>query len=162
TVHFKGLVREIAIGRAPAVPTGAPGAVTVSDSRGTELFAKKLPITRFGGFSFDLALGDEAVDGAQRRLAQAKGGAPPAALQVEEFRKVSFEVKLASPVRHGQLGDKLRFQVAASFLFGAPVKGAKVAWQVQRRPHQISLADYPEYGFADYAARGNYFWWWDE
>jgi hypothetical protein len=41
------------------VPSGAPVAVTVNDSRGAKLFDKKLPVTRFGGFSFDLALGEE-------------------------------------------------------------------------------------------------------
>ena len=121
TVHFKGLAREIAIGRAPAVPTGASVAVAVSDSRGTEVFVKKLPLTRFGGFSFDLPLAAEASTGDYTVQARLKGQTFRETFQVEEFRKVSFEVKVTSPVRHGMLGDKLAFQVAADFLFKAPV-----------------------------------------
>ncbi len=159
TVHFKGLAREIAIGRAPAVPTGAPVAVAVSDSRGTEIFKKKLPLTRFGGFSFDLPLSAEATTGDYTVLAQLKGQSTRETFQVEEFRKVSFEVKVQSPARHGMLGDKLAFQVAADFLFKAPVPDAKVTWDVQRRPHSLDFPDYPNYGFSDYAARGEYVWW---
>jgi uncharacterized protein YfaS (alpha-2-macroglobulin family) len=161
TVHFKGLVREIAIGRAPSVPSGAPVAVTVNDSRGTKLFDKKLPVTRFGGFSFDLALGEEAVTGDYAVVATVKNQTFRESFQVEEFRKVQFEVDVKSPARHGMLGDKLQFQVQADFLFGAPVKDAPVKWQVQRRPHQLAFPSFPEYGFADYAGRGNYFWYYD-
>ena len=161
TVHFKGLVREIAIGRAPSVPSGAPVAVTVSDSRGAKLFDKKLPVTRFGGFSFDLALGEEAVTGDYSVVATVKNQTFRESFQVEEFRKVQFEVDVKSPTRHGMLGDKLQFQVQADFLFGAPVKDAPVKWQVQRRPHQLAFPAFPEYGFADYAGRGNYYWFYD-
>ena len=161
TVHFKGLVREIAIGRAPSVPSGAPVAVTVTDSRGTKLFDKKLPVTRFGGFSFDLALGEEAVTGDYSVVATVKKQTFRESFQVEEFRKVQFEVDVKSQTRHGMLGDKLQFQVQADFLFGAPVKDAPVKWQLQRRPHQLAFPGFPEYGFADYAGRGNYFWYYD-
>ena len=162
TVHFKGLVREIAVGRAPAVPSGAPVAVTVTDSRGAKLYEKKLPVTRFGGFSFDLALGEEAVTGDYAVVAAIKNQTFRESFQVEEFRKVQFEVGVESPARHGMLGDKLQFQVRADFLFGAPVKDAPVKWEVQRRPHQLAFPGFPEYGFADYAGRGNYFWFYDE
>jgi alpha-2-macroglobulin len=162
TVHFKGIVREIAIGRAPTVPTGAPVAVTVTDSRGSKLFDKKLPVTRFGGFSFDLALGEEAVTGDYQVVAAIKNQTFREAFQVEEFRKVAFEVDVKSPTRHGRLGDKLQFQVKADFLFGAPVKDAPVKWEVQRRPHQLSFPGFPEYGFADYGARGDYGWWYED
>jgi uncharacterized protein YfaS (alpha-2-macroglobulin family) len=162
TVHFKGIVREIAIGRAPTVPTGAPVSVVVSDSRGAKLFEKKLAVTRFGGFSFDLALGEEAVTGDYSVLAAIKDQTFRESFQVEEFRKVSFEVDVKSPTRHGMLGDKLQFQVHADFLFGAPVKDAPVKWEVQRRPHTLSFPAFPQYGFSDYAARGVYDWWYSE
>jgi uncharacterized protein YfaS (alpha-2-macroglobulin family) len=162
TVHFKGLVRELAVGRAPQVPGGAPVAVTVTDSRGTQVFDKKLPLTRFGGFSFDLPVSEEAPTGDYTVLATLKSQHFRETFQVEEFRKVTFEVDVKAPVRHGRLGEKLAFEVAADFLFGAPVKDARVTWEVQRRPHQLSFDALPGYGFADYAARGEYTWWWDE
>ena len=104
------------------------------------------------------AAADEATTGDYTVQARLKGQTFRETFQVEEFRKVSFEVKVTSPVRHGMLGDKLAFQVAADFLFKAPVPNAKVTWDVQRRPHSLQFAEFPNYGFADYAARGQYFW----
>jgi len=59
-VHFKGIAREIRIGKAPVVPNKGRAAINVEDSRGSTIFKKKLPITKFGGFSFDLDLPAEA------------------------------------------------------------------------------------------------------
>jgi uncharacterized protein YfaS (alpha-2-macroglobulin family) len=162
TVHFKGIAREIAIGRAAGVPIGAPVDVVVTDSRGASILEKKLPLTRFGGFSFDLPVAEEAPTGDYAVVATIKKQVFRESFQVEEFRKVSFEVDVASPQRHGNLGEKLLFNVSADFLFGAPVKEAKVTWEVQRRPHHLSFPRFPEYGFADYAARGEYSWWYDD
>ncbi|HLU66552.1 MAG TPA: MG2 domain-containing protein [Kofleriaceae bacterium] len=159
TVHFKGLVREIAVGRAPRVPSGAPVRVTVRDSRGATLMEKKLPLTRFGGFWFDLPLTEAAPTGDYQVVATIKKQTFRESFQVEEFRKVAFEVDVTAPVRHAALGDKLLFKAQADFLFGAPVKGAKVRWQVQRRPHRLEFARFPGYGFVDWAARGNDSWW---
>ncbi|HUS65680.1 MAG TPA: MG2 domain-containing protein [Kofleriaceae bacterium] len=159
TVHFKGIAREIAIGRAASVPVGAPVEVVVTDSRGANILTKKLPLTRFGGFSFDLPVAEEAPTGDYAVVATIKKQVFRESFQVEEFRKVSFEVDVASPARHGSLGEKLLFNVSADFLFGAPVKDAKVTWEVQRRPHHLHFPRFPEYGFVDYAARGAYSWW---
>ena len=158
-VHFKGLVREIAIGRPPEVPTAAPAHIQVQDSRGATVLDRKLPLSRFGGFSFDLPLAPEAPTGDYRVLAVVKHQSFHETFQVEEFRKVEFELGLETPATHRALGDKLSFELGADYLFGAPVASGKVAWQVQRRPHALLFGSFPEYSFADWAARGDEWWW---
>ena len=43
-------------------------------------------------------------------------------LKVEEFRKVTFEVDVKAPVRHGRLGDKLAFAQIAPVISTATPK----------------------------------------
>lgn len=159
TVHFKGLVREIAIGRPPAVPSAAPAHIQVQDSRGATVLDKKVPLSRFGGFAFDLPLTPEAPTGDYRVLAVVKHQSFHETFQVEEFRKVEFEIGLKTPAPDRALGDRLDFDLSADYLFGAPVQGSKVSWQVQRRPHTLMYARFPQYSFADWAARGDEWWW---
>ena len=154
TVHFKGLVREIAEGQPPAVPRRRRIHVRVEDSRGQSLLDDKLPVSAFGGFAMDLPLTAEANLGDYHVTATIQDQTFRERFMVEEFRPVSFEVGLETTARHGRLGEKLRFDVDAQYLFGAPVAGASVEWNVQRRPHTVSFAAHPQYTFADHAARG--------
>lgn len=156
TVYFKGLVREIAVGKAPAVPRGARVKINVEDSRGQNVFSDEVRLTEFGGFAFDLPLTTEASLGDYYVTAAIKDQTFRERFSVEEFRKVSFEVDLKGTERHGRLGDKLGFDVRASYLFGAPVTSAGVEWNVQRRPHSLFFPAYSQYEFGDYAARGWY------
>jgi hypothetical protein len=156
TVHFKGLVREIAVGKAPAVPRLAKVQIHVEDSRGQSVLDETMRLGQFGGFAFDLPLTTEANLGDYYVTATIQGQTFRERFSVEEFRKVGFEIDLKGNERHGRLGDKLSFEVDASYLFGAPVTGANVEWNVQRRSHAIHFPSYAEYGFGDSAGRG---WW---
>ena len=156
TVHFKGLVREIAVGKAPAVPARAKVEIHVEDSRGQNVLDETMRLSPFGGFAFDLPLTTEANLGDYYVTATVAGQTFRERFSVEEFRKVSFEVGLEGNERHGRLGDKLSFEVDANYLFGAPVTGAEVSWNVQRRSHSIHFPEFSEYAFGDFAGRG---WW---
>lgn len=156
-VHFKGLVREIEVGKAPRVPAKARAEITIEDSRGTTLYQKKKKLTRFGGFSFDLPLSVDASLGDYYVTAKVKGQTFRERFQVEEFRKVSYEVALSGGERHARLGGKFAFSLDADYLFGAPVKNAAVQWSLQRRPHHVRFASYAQYEFADWASRGEYY-----
>ena len=158
TVHFKGIVRDIAVGKAPVVPRKSRVAITVEDARGQSLYTAKKKLSRFGGFYFDLPLPEAASLGDYYVRATIKGQTFHERFSVEEFRKVTYELKLRGAKRQARLGDKLAFNLDADYLFGAPVAGAKVIWSVERRTHYLSFARYPEFGFADWAARGDDYW----
>ncbi|MEM9488398.1 MAG: MG2 domain-containing protein, partial [Myxococcota bacterium] len=161
TVHFKGLVREIAIGKAPAVPNKGRIKVRIEDSRGQSVYNRSQKLSEFGGFAFDLPLTSEANLGDYYVTASIKGQTFREKFSVEEFRKVSFELDLAGAERHGRIGDKLVFKLGADYLFGAPVVGADVEWNVYRREHTIRFPKYSQYNFGDYAARDWDYWYYD-
>ena len=157
-VHFKGLVREVLVGRPPRVPGRAGVKVHVEDSRGSVIFRRRLRLSSFGGFAFDLALARQASVGDYHVSATVSGQTFRERFVVEEFRKVAYEVKFAGHERHTR-GRKQQMALTARYLFGAPVKRARVAWSVQRRAHRLRSPRFPGYTFTDNAARGRYFWW---
>jgi hypothetical protein len=155
-VHFKGIVREIATGRAPRVPAKTAVAVEVQDSRGQTVLTKKTQLSEFGGFAFDLQLGAEASLGDYYVTASVADQIFREKFSVEEFRPATFELGLRSRKPNPRPGDRLTFDVDAKYLFGAPVAGAKVEWGLRKRPHDVRFAGYAQYTFsADPRA-----WWW--
>ncbi len=157
TVHFKGIVRELAAGRGPRVPRRDPVAVEVTDSRGATVLSTEVAMSRFGGFAFDLATGAEAPLGDWYVTAKVAGQLFRERFTVEEFRPATYEVKLEGGERDGRLGERLDLVVDAQYLFGAPVAGAQVSWTVNRRPHWVRFAGHDEYTFED---NGDRYWWW--
>ena len=109
----------------------------MEDSRGAIVFDRRLRISRFGGFAFDLELPPEASLGDYHVTAEIKGQAMRESFLVEEFRKVSYELDLDAGERHTRLGRRLAFRLGANYLFGAPVADAAVSWSVMRRPHAL-------------------------
>ncbi len=157
TVHFKGIVREIAGGRAPRVPKHTPVAVEVSDSRGASVLSSEVAMSAFGGFAFDLPVGAEAPLGDWYVTAKVQDQVFRERFVVEEFRPATYEVKLQGGEQDGRLGERLDLVVDAQYLFGAPVAAAEVSWTVNRRPHYVHFAGHDEYTFED---NGDRYWWW--
>jgi hypothetical protein len=161
TVKLKGLVRELSGGEAPRVPRQRRVAVTIANARGAKVLDRQLEVSRFGGFDFSHSLTAEAPLGDYVVTATVGGQSFRERFQVEEFRKVTFEIDVEGVERHQRLGQKLAYRTSSKYLFGAPVAGAEVRWDVSRRPHLIRFPKrFPSYGFADYAAKGYYGWWW--
>lgn len=159
TVHFKGLVREVAIGKPPAVPRQKTIAVTVESSRGSTVLEKKLALSSFGGFHFDLPLTADAPTGDYHVKATLGAQTFRESFSVEEFRAVTFEIEAGAAKRHTRLREPIQVDVAARYLFGEPVSGGKVEWSVERRTHRLSIPGRAGFAFSDYAASGNEYWW---
>ncbi|MBW2277993.1 MAG: Ig-like domain-containing protein, partial [Deltaproteobacteria bacterium] len=160
-VHFKGLMRRVAMGKTPEVPAGARVSITVENPRGSIIYDKRHRLTEFGGFDFDLKLEPEAYLGDYYVTARIKDQAFRETFLVEEFRKVSYELDLDAGKRHTRLGKRLKLELGANYLFGAPVKDADVTWSVMRRPHSVHFPKLREYTFNDDASEGRYYFWWD-
>lgn len=159
TVHFKGLVREVAVGKAPAVPQQKTIKVAVESSRGSTVFEKNLTLSSFGGFHFDLPLTADAPVGDYHVKATLGKQTFRESFSVEEFRAVSFEVEAKAAKRHTRLREPLQVEVAARYLFGEPVSGGTVEWSVERRRHHLSIPGHSGFAFSDYAASGDEYWW---
>ncbi len=159
-VHFKGIVREIAGGAPPRIP-GKPGvAIEVQDSRGQVVLTTKTKLSSFGGFAFDMQLADDASLGDYYVAATVAGQVFRERFEVQEFRPAAFEVGLAragkqpKPIRPG---ERMAFDLDATYLFGAPVASAKVEWSVRKRKHVVTFPGFEDYAFSADPRDG---WWW--
>ena len=156
TVHFKGLAREVASGRAPQVPVTRGVAIEITDSRGQVVRTQTAKLSRFGGFAFDLALGAEASLGDYYVAATVNGQVFRERFSVEEFRPTTFELGIKSKVAAPRPGDPLAFTLDARYLYGTPLANAKVEWGLRKRAHPIVFEGYDDYTFSADARNG---WW---
>jgi uncharacterized protein YfaS (alpha-2-macroglobulin family) len=159
TVHLRGLARAIDLAGRMRVPKGKKAHLVVEDPKGKVLLEEDLPITAFGGFHRDLVLDGEARLGDYRVRGIVQGQTFADKFAVEEYRPRTFEVQLTTHKPYLFSGQAIAFQVAADFLYGAPLKGGKVKWNVRRRAHTPSFPAYPQYVFQDFVKlwdEGNY------
>ena len=157
-VHFKGLAREITAIHPPRVPTQQPVTVEVTDSRGQSVMTKVTQLSAFGGFAFDLQLAPDAALGDYYVSAALGTQTFREKFTVEQFRPAAFELAIKGDNQNVKPGDKLAFGLDAKYLFGSPVAGAKVEWNLRRRKHYVTFPGYDEYTFA---ADPHEYWWSD-
>lgn len=158
TVHFKGLVRQVRLGALPQLPEERAVKVAVRDPRGQVVLEREVPISAFGGFSFELPIHPQARVGDY--FANATLGAQTfrERFGVEAYRKVTFEVGARSVKPHVGPDEPLRLALEARYLFGAPVSNGRVTWSVRRRPHVLRFAGLDAFLFDDRAGPGHDPW----
>jgi hypothetical protein len=156
-VHFKGIAREIKMGRAPSIPSRSkPVEIEVQDSRGQTVMTTEAKLSAFGGFAFDMNLAEDASVGDYYVRAKVADQTFREKFSVEEFKPATFEVKVKSASANPQPGEKLRFDVDAKYLMGSPAGDAKVEWGLRKRPHRVEFPGYEAYTFSADARS----WWW--
>ena len=157
TVHLRGLVRAIDLAGKMRVPARAKKVhLVIDDPRGTTLVEEDLPLSAFGGFHRDVNLDPEARLGDYRVKGSVLGQTFSDKFSVEEYRPRSFEVKLAAGKKNLFFGQKISFKVEADYLYGAPLRGGKLKWDIRRRAHTPSFPEFEGYSFQDLVAL------WDE
>lgn len=154
-VHFKGIVRELASGRAPRVPANASVDIEVQDARGQVVVRQQAKLTAFGGFAFDYKLGDEAAVGDYYVRATVQKQLFRERFTVEEFRPATFELDLESRSPSPRPGERLAFELEAKHLMGAPATGAHVEWSLRKRTHVVRFPGYESYSFG----KDPFAWW---
>ncbi|MBA3462920.1 MAG: hypothetical protein H0T46_23390 [Deltaproteobacteria bacterium] len=155
-VHFKGIAREIAVGSPPRVPGKKGVEIEVQDSRGQSVLTTTAKLSAFGGFAFDMQLGPEAALGDYYVRATVADQVFREKFSVEEFRAATYEVKLAAASSDPKPGEKLGFDLEAKYLFGAPVSGGKVEWNLRKRNHPLRFKGFEDYTFSSSPTQ----WWW--
>ena len=155
TAHFKGIVRE-ALPTGLRVPALKQAHVTVTDARESEVFSGDVPVSAYGGFDFDLPIHDAAGLGDWTVKATVGDANLRQQFLVQEFRKQTFEVKVAGPQLQAAKPGPLSFAVTARYLFGAPVAKAPIAWTLLKRPHDIAFKSYAEFSFGSNSERYSY------
>lgn len=163
-VHLRGLARALRLGEGLVLPKDKQIAVLIEDPRGDEVLKKTVPLTAFGGFSIDLNLPGEARLGDWAVTATIGKGADAETFRdrfsVEEYRPATFEVALKPQKKTYLLGDKVRVDLRASYLYGAPLGKGRVTFSVRRRDHFPRFPKYEEFTFTDINAMEDlgYYW----
>jgi len=147
TVHLRGLMRLLRLGGGLFVPPRAEAVVSVSDPNGRELVRQTLPVSKFGGFSFDHALSEVAPLGDYRVLAQLPQGEFSETFAVEEFRAATFEVQLAAAAKEAFAGGTLKLSSSGRYFYGAPVRAADVKLSVHASARTVTFDGYEDYSF---------------
>ena len=150
TVHLKGLARLVDRAGKMRVPNRKSRVhLRIEDPRGRAVVEEELKLTAFGGFNRDLELESEARLGDWRVRAELDGQVFSERFAVEEYKPRTFEVKVATPRRDIFLGEKPRFDVGASFLYGSPLRAGKFKWSLRRREHFATFPGFDGYAFQD-------------
>jgi uncharacterized protein YfaS (alpha-2-macroglobulin family) len=129
---------------------------------GGELYSEYLPISDLGSFTGTFKLDREAELGTYSILARyAPGDEPFASLsfRVAEYHKPEFQVN-ASPDQPDVLkGERVNFELNATYYSGGSLNEADVSWYVESAPYDFNpSSDYNQYSFEDWD-RDSYWYW---
>jgi hypothetical protein len=149
TVHLRGLLRRMRLGKGLALPDGKAVQISVRDPRGDVMLTRQVTLSPFGGFHFDVATGADARLGDYRVEASVEGQSFFESFSVEEYRPATFEVNARAAVPMVVAGETLNLEANGRYLYGAPVRGGDVTWRVHRRARTVSFPELPSFGFGD-------------
>jgi uncharacterized protein YfaS (alpha-2-macroglobulin family) len=154
TVHLKGLLRLLDVSGTMAVPAKKRKVhLVIKDPRNKDLVDENLVISEFGGFHKDVVLAADANLGDYQVRGEIEGQGFSDRFSVEEYRPRTFEVKVSSARKDILIGEPLRFEVLANFLYGSPLAGGKLTYSVRRRQHLPVFRGFDDYVFQDYAGQ---------
>ena len=163
-VHVKGILRKVEKGML-AIPSIKEVDCEILDPYSRSVFKDKISLDRFGSFTFDVPLSEEASLGRY----QVKAESPPeeqrerstfisCSFQVEAFRPAEFEVHLRTERENYVFGEEYRAEIRASYLFGGIMSGQKTTWFLRLNPTSFIPPGYKEYIFGNELDR----WEWEE
>ncbi|MDO8587235.1 MAG: alpha-2-macroglobulin family protein [Armatimonadota bacterium] len=130
-VRFRGIVRKFS---KDAYHTPMAGQVRVEarDRRDTLVYAKSLPLSRFGSFHGDFSLPQFSATGEYQLNCTFEKEQQSASFAVAEYRKPEFTVSVQTPKKRYVRGDTVKAKIRATYYFGAPVVGAEVRYSISR------------------------------
>ncbi len=127
TVHWKAFARRQA-GEGYVMPDRTSVQLTLSGPEGASLELPAASLSESGSADGAVELPADVPLGDWTLSARGAGLSGSAVLGVQHYRKPEYQVEV-TPDRAAIVGgDELRFSVAATYFFGAPVVGATVRW----------------------------------
>jgi len=117
--------------------------VYVTDARGNEVLSENKAVTGYGSIDFEVTTQKAAplgqwnvrvqVDGAWTQLANAS-------FSVEEYKAPEYTV-VVNAAGQARLGDVVKAEIAADYLFGGGVANGKVHYKVYRQDHEHTFTE---------------------
>lgn len=139
TVEVKGIVRS-AVRMGNAVVKDEPLDVVLRSPRGDVVETRRVTTNDFGTFALKLRVPATAGLGGfslAARTPGAKENTPDVldgSFQVAEYRPSEFKVEARAAAPSYRRGERARFDVTGSYLYGAPMNGAKASWVLSSTP----------------------------
>lgn len=154
TVYFKGIVRLLDENGAMTLPDSSrSAAVTITDSNGTQVYAKTVRLSEFGTFNDSFVLAKEAplgYYGMQAVLvpdADVEGSAY-GSFSVLAYRKPEYKVSITPKMEEYFNGQTASVDVSAQYYFGAPMSDEKVTWRLASTDYFFNKVTDEWYSFA--------------
>jgi uncharacterized protein YfaS (alpha-2-macroglobulin family) len=161
-VFIKGLMRFRSMGELKNPGANLPIKLTVTDSKGNNVFTQTAKTSRFGTFDAKFTLGTDAPLGAYGidAVITAPGSSDQlsytGSFRVEEYRAPQFQVDVSTEHPDVIAGEPLKATVISRYLFGGAMAGAKVHWTAVRNSEIYSPPGNAGFTF------GAQTWWWDD
>ena len=143
TVHCQGILRD-RDGETFSIPAGAKVTLRVTDPKEEKIFETNLVVSAAGSVAASVPL-PEGVRGYYSLALQSSGHTYSHSVQVADFQPNAFAVTLDSKPAYAA-GSEVRVPLQASYLMGAPLTRAKVAWSME-----ASDEGFDPKGFEDFA-----------
>jgi uncharacterized protein YfaS (alpha-2-macroglobulin family) len=143
-VEVKGIVRSAAR-TGNAVSSEEPLDVLLRSPHGDVVETRRVTTNGFGTFALKLRIPATAGLGSFALSAQVPGSAPQAPdvlqgyFQVAEYRPAEFKLEVRAGAPSYRRGERARFDVLGSYLYGAPTSDAKARWAVSATPGTFTV-----------------------
>jgi uncharacterized protein YfaS (alpha-2-macroglobulin family) len=134
--HVQMYVRASDLGTVRAPATRAV-TWTFTDPLGADAATGSGTLDALGDWAVDLDLPADAALGDWTLTVRSGDDVGSVSVPIRAYRAPSFRVEVAAPGPK-RAGETLSASVDARYLFGAPMKGADVAWSVRRSPLDLS------------------------
>ncbi len=145
TAHVQITVREASLAGL-AVPTKQELVWKLEDPNGQELAKGTAETDEYGTWTTDLALPSEGALGEHRLEVVAGADRTSVWIPVKAYRAPAFRADVTAPPV-ALAGGSLTATAEGRYLFGAPMKGAKVTWSIGREPLSLAPAGWEEFSF---------------
>ncbi len=131
TLHFKALLFAHDADSGLKPQAGENLTIILRDPNGEEVATSTLVTNSYGTAGGEMTIPAGRPLGSWSLLSSRSGHA---AVQVEEYKRPSFEVELHDPESPLRLNRPAVLHGEASYLFGLPVTTGRVSWRVERLP----------------------------
>ena len=129
TVHWKAFARR-ATGETYAIPGAATVSLSLSGPDGASIPITAATLSAHGSADGSVELPEELPLGDWSLNGSTGNALASAAVAIQEYRKPEFSIEVTPDRAVYVNGDEVRFRIAASYFFGAPVFGATVRYNL--------------------------------
>lgn len=144
TVEVKGIVRSAAR-TGNAISSAEPLDVVLHSPRGDVVETRRVTTNEFGTFALKTripataGLGSFALTARPPSAGADLGDVLSGSFMVAEYRPAEFKVDAQPAAPSYERGERARFDVLGSYLYGSPMAGAQVRWVMSTTPGRFSV-----------------------